>query len=124
VATGRVTLAKAQVQVPEEKGKSLLRIVFEAPADVEWITLFKEGEFPHDLDEPEVIGTTALNFHADVSEVERYAEAIKARVDEANRKFAETVEPRRRREAEQRDATQADVERRREQMQAKLDELF
>jgi hypothetical protein len=99
-----------------------IKVELQPPPDEDWITLFKQGEYPMDLEEPRLVGPTVFLSVAKENLPRAWA-ALKARVAEADSAFVADVIPAREAKKHAWDEAQARLAREREEAQRLLDDL-
>lgn len=121
---GEITLGTPKVQFVSQE-----QVTLHIPLNVppyprdEWIALFKSADYPMSMEEPELIGNTAIKLRVANAEMEANIQALRRRVAEANRRYAEEVEPRLQRERKEAEAKEAEQRRIYEDVTRRLEAL-
>ena len=101
-----------------------LHIAFAESVDPEWIMLFKQADSPVSMEEPAVVGNTALAVTASTSNLEEQVSALVARVQATNEAFQEEIVPRKEREAAEKKARYEDQKKQETDVREQLDKLW
>jgi hypothetical protein len=86
--------------------------------------LFKQADSPVSMEEPAVVGNTALAVTASTSNLEEQVSALVARVQATNEAFQEEIVPRKEREAAEKKARYEDQKKQETDVREQLDKLW